>query len=359
VVRLIGILSVCCCVPFCGSWADDVAKADAAKADLTATRWTPNVCELVPQPGNQVSFQIDAIEQCRWHFGKEYPRPFFYPLNGPGGVSLTRMGHPGAENHDHHRSVWFASNNVDGVDFWAENRGTQIRQKHWYRYRNGDTEAIMATKLGWYDADGQERLEQDLVAAILPLADGQYALELQIDLRPGEGLDFVELGKTNFGLLAVRVAASLSAHFGGGALTSSEGQVGEPEIFGQRAKWVDYSGPVAIGTGPGREVRTQGITFFDHPQNPRYPSHWHVRSDGWMGASFCFAEPYTLTRQPGLRLRYLLFIHDGPYDASLANEVHQAFVSRPALQIRKATKQEPHQQYEVYRVEVTGETVAE
>jgi hypothetical protein len=342
--RLISILLFCCCLPHSPCWADDQANPVVA-----GQPWMPSVCELAPQPGHQVSFQINAIEQCRWHFSKEYPRPFFYPLNGPGGVSLTRMGHPGAENHDHHRSVWFASNNVDGIDFWAENRGTQIRQKHWYRYRNGDAEAIMATKLGWYDAQGQERLEQDLVAAILPLSDGQYALELQIDLRPGEGLDTVELGKTNFGLLAVRVAASLSVHFGGGKLTSSEDQVGEPAIFGQRAKWVDYSGPVAIGTGSSREVRTQGITYFDHPQNPRYPSYWHVRSDGWMGASFCFAEPYAITRQHDLRLRYLLLVHNGIYDAKMASEVHQAFVSRPAMRIRQATKHEPHQQYEVAR----------
>ena len=62
-------------------------------------------CELLPLAEHQVSMRIDGVEKTRWHFGSEYPRPFFYPLNGPSGVSLTRMGHPGAHNHEHHRSV--------------------------------------------------------------------------------------------------------------------------------------------------------------------------------------------------------------------------------------------------------------
>ena len=59
-------------------------------------------------PDNQVSLQIDGEERTRWHFDAKYPRPFFYPLIGPSGDTLTRMGHPGAQNHDHHRSVWWA-----------------------------------------------------------------------------------------------------------------------------------------------------------------------------------------------------------------------------------------------------------
>ena len=43
----------------------------------------------------------------------------------------------------------------------------------------------------------------------------------------------VELGQTNFGLLAVRVAKTISVHFGGGKLCDSEGRQGEPKIFGK------------------------------------------------------------------------------------------------------------------------------
>ncbi|MFP6902652.1 MAG: DUF6807 family protein, partial [Verrucomicrobiia bacterium] len=61
------------------------------------------LCQIVPLPDNQASLQIDGVERTRWHFDAKYPRPFFYPFNGPSGETLTRMGHPGAPNHDHHR----------------------------------------------------------------------------------------------------------------------------------------------------------------------------------------------------------------------------------------------------------------
>lgn len=305
-------------------------------------------CEILPLPDSQVSFRIDGLEQTRWHFGDGAPRPFFYPFKGPSGTSLTRMGHPGAENHDHHLSIWFAHHDVAGLDFWSNNTDNRIRQKHWYAYRDGDDEAVMASLLGWYDGAGKELMEQDVVAAIIPMADGEYGLELQITLRPGAGLESVELRKTNFGLLAVRVAKTLSFHFGGGQLTDSEGQVGEEQIFGKTARWMDYSGPVAAETGKDRHVVDEGITYFDHPDNPRYPTHWHVRQDGWMGASFCFEEGYTVTREAPLTLRYLLHAHAGSYDQAKAQAAHKAFAKRPGFRIAKSSR--PNSQYEVGRV---------
>src|SRR5258708_3471417 len=76
--------------------------------------------QVVPLPDYQVSLQIDGSERLRWHHGPSYPRPFFYPLVGPSGSVLTRMGHPGAPDHDHHRSIWFAHAKVLGIDFWSD-----------------------------------------------------------------------------------------------------------------------------------------------------------------------------------------------------------------------------------------------
>lgn len=315
----------------------------------TGITWRPPVCDVLPLADHQVALRIDGIERCRWHHGPQYPRPFFFPLLGPSGEPLTRMGHPGAENHDHHRSVWFAFNDVDGLNFWADNQGTQIRQNHWYAYRSEDPEALLATRLGWFDPEGKERMATDLCAALIPLDAGQYALELQIDLHPGPGVEKVELGKTNFGFLAVRVAESLSAHFGGGRLTNSEGAEGEPAIFGKPARWVDYSGPVAVGQGPERQTVIEGITYFDHPDNPRYPTRWHVREDGWMGASFCLEEGFALTADQGLRLRYLLLVHRDWQTAESAARIQDAFAKRPPLRVRKGRPDERHRQYVVER----------
>jgi hypothetical protein len=257
------------------------------------------------------------------------------------------MGHPGAQNHDHHRSVWFAHNKVNGLDFWADGRGTQIRQQMWYAYRDGDDEAIMASVTGWYGEDKTEVMTQDIVAALIPLEDDEHALELQITMRPPENVPQVSLEQTNFGFLAVRVAKSISAHFGRGKLINSEGQQDEENIFGKPARWMDYSGSVAAGHGKERKTVVEGITFFDHPTNPRYPTHWHLREDGWMGASFCMKEGYTITSAKPLELRYLLHSHSGAYAPKRAAAVHRQFAARKGFDVAKSARK--HRQFEVAR----------
>ena len=52
------------------------------------------------------------------------------------------MGHPGAPDHDHHRSVWFAHEKVSGVNFWSDNTAARVRQKEWLVYHDGDDDRI-------------------------------------------------------------------------------------------------------------------------------------------------------------------------------------------------------------------------
>ncbi|QDV25602.1 DUF6807 domain-containing protein [Aureliella helgolandensis] len=304
-------------------------------------------CEVVPMDSHQVSFQIEGVERFRWNYGEDYPRPYFFPFRGPSGGLLTRMGHPGAPDHDHHQSIWFANHKVNGLNFWGNATGTTIRRKQWYAYTDGEQEASMASALGWYAADGSEVMHQDLIAAIIPLENDEYALEIQTTFKtPASGTP-IELEQNNFGFLAIRVAKGVSSLFGEGTLSNSEGQVGEPEIFGKSARWMDYSGSVASSEGESRTVVTEGITCFDHPSNLHFPTPWHVRKDGWMGAAVSLESGTTILPDAPLRLRYLVYAHRGGYDHAQAEAVYQAFAHRPAWVLSKATK--PHYQYEVRR----------
>lgn len=304
--------------------------------------FVPHRCELLPLPGQQVAFLHDGVEKTRWHFGAEAPRPFFFPFNGPSGATLTRMGHPGAPDHDHHRSIWFAHAKVDGIDFWSDTTKARLRQKSWLAYEDGAEEAVMAASLVWLDEEGTGRMEQELVAASIPGEGGEHFLEIQITLRPAAGRESVVLGKTNFGPLAVRVAKSISHLFGGGQLTSSEGLVGEKAVFGKAAAWMDYSGPVASGADAGRRTATEGITVFDHPENPRHPTPWHVRADGWMGAAFCLEEDYAIAGDAPLVLRYLLHAHAGGCDPVKAAANAAAFARRPGFAVEKSNRPGRH-----------------
>jgi hypothetical protein len=310
-------------------------------------------CEVVPLAQHQAVFQVDGREVTRWNFGADYPGPYFYPLLGPESrQSVTRMGHPGAPNHDHHRSVWFAHNKVLGIDFWGYAATAFVRQRMWYVYEDGPEHARMAVLLDWLDGhDPQPLMEQDLIATLRPLPEGEYTLDLQTTFRPRAAS--LELQQTNFGFLAVRVAKSISAHFGGGRLTSSSGLTGEPAIFGTAAEWMDYSGPMqgaatavsGEGDGGPRRVVTEGITLFDHPSNPTYPAKWHVRDDGWMGPSVCRDAGITITKDAPLTLRYLLHVHRGETNPMRAAEVTASWKGAPRLQIGKSMT--PHHQYAV------------
>jgi hypothetical protein len=291
-------------------------------------------CEVVPLPDHQASFRVGGAERLRWHFGPSYPRPFFFPLAGPSGAPLTRMGHPGAPDHDHHRSVWFAHEKVLGINFWGDRTAARVRQKAWLCYQDGNDEAAMAVSLGWYDGhDPRELLDQQLVVGVRPAPEDGTLVELQSTFRPTA--DSLEFGKTNFGFLAVRLAKSISAFFGGGQLTNSEGATGEPAIFGKQAQWVDYSGPVGKGV-------EEGITYFDHPGHPGHPNGWHVREDGWMGCSACMGGPITTTRKEPLVLRYLLHAHAGRADVARAAATLKEFAALPRYEVAKATVKHTH-----------------
>lgn len=296
-------------------------------------------CQVVPLPGRQVAFGIDGRERLRWHAGEDAPRPFFFPLIGPSGLPLTRMGHPGAPNHDHHRSIWFAHHKVLGVDFWSDQTDARIRQSQWLAYDDGDDEARMAVALRWYDGhDPQPLIDQEVIVAVSPADDDQLKLEIQTTLKPVA--ESLELGQTNFGLLAVRMAKALSAVFGGGVLTGADGKQGEPQLFGKRSSWIDYSGEIQPGV-------VEGITYFDHADNVGFPNKWHVRSDGWMGASLCFDGPVLLSQPSPLTLRYLLFAHAGTVDLQAADRMAAEFHRSPALAVTKSRR--PHETATVVR----------
>ena len=301
--------------------------------------------EIIPQPNHEVSFLVEGIEKLRWHYGKQYPRPFFYPFNGPSNVSLTRMGHPGVGNHEHHRSVWFAHHKVLGINFWADTSEAVIRQREWLRYRDGNNEASMAVRIDWFDGHNPAALlTQDLIVGFRLHEDGGTLLELQSTFIPAS--EQLELEKTNFGFLAVRVAKTISAFFGEGTIQNDQGIQGEKKLFDQHSRWMDYSGKIAVGVGKDRHLVEEGITYYDHPQNINYPARWHVRKDGWMGASVCGDSAIMLTKKKPLTLRYLLHAHPGAANLEQQKLLSESFSKSPNYRVQKATG---HLQWEIVR----------
>jgi hypothetical protein len=264
--------------------------------------------QALPQPYEQVSFQRDGTELARLHFGPGLNRPFVFPLIGPSGRSVTRMGHPqDPVSHSHHNSIWVSHHDVNGWSFWADrgtNQGRIIGQRL-EKLEDSDTGAAATIVSHWVDKQGKVLLEERrrVSLELLPNHESLLVLDLRFEAK---GVP-VTFGKTPFGLVGVRMAKTIGIHDGGGTIRNSEGNVdeqGDNGCFWKRARWCDYSGPMLPG-------KNEGATLLDHPANPNHPTFFHVRSDGWMGAAFTHAAPQVVAPGQPLQLRYGLYVHAG------------------------------------------------
>ncbi|MEQ1859302.1 MAG: PmoA family protein [Chthoniobacteraceae bacterium] len=268
---------------------------------FAAPKPVPHV-QALPQPHAQISFQREGVEIARYHYGDDGNRPFVFPIIGPSGRPLTRMGHPqDPQGHSHHNSVWLSHQFVNGENFWGDTPAHVVHQRM-LRIEDGDDSAAIETENAWTDKAGVQQMHELRRTKVQLLADGEWLLfiDAQFEARKAP----VELAQTAFGMMAVRMAKTIGVRDGGGTIRNSEGGVDEAGVFRKPARWCDYSGPILNGVG-------EGITLMDHPANLNHPVPFHVRDDGWMGASLTFAGPHTIEIGKPLRLRYALYIHRG------------------------------------------------
>ena len=91
--------------------------------------------------------------------------------------------------------------------------------------------------------------------------------------------------------------------------------------------------------GPALELMDrEGVTFFDHPDNPGSPVSWHVRGDGWLSPAFNLREGHVLKKKSPLVLRYALHVHAGELDEKAAAARHRLFASSKAWEVVAAKK---------------------
>lgn len=277
--------------------------------------------QVIPLPAHQVSFQRDGVELCRYHFATNQNRPFIFPVIGPLGRSLTRMGHPHEpESHSHHNSIWISHQDVNGVSFWDDRGQGRIMHRRIERLDDSDDGAAILSVNAWVTATNRVLLNERRLTSVQSLRGDEWLLLIDLELEAAGGE--VTLGKTPFGLVGVRMAKTIGVRDGGGTIRNSAGGVDEAGCFWKHAQWVDYSGPIT-------RTATEGVTLFDHPQNPNHPSVFHVRDDGWMGASLTHDAPRVLRAGEPLRLRYGFYIHAGQPPVAELKKRWEEFARQP------------------------------
>jgi hypothetical protein len=285
--------------------------------------------QAVPLPNHEISVQRHGEELARYHFAPDLRRPFLFPMVGPSGHSLTRMGHPhDAESHSHHNSVWISHVSVDGVSFWEDRGRGRILHQRIERFTDANESASVLVVNSWATTN-QVLLTERRLLTVRPLARDEWLLLIDLQLEPRA--ETVTFGKTPFGLVGVRMAKTIGVNDGGGEIRNSEGGINETNVLWKRARWVDYSGPI-------KDRTVEGITLMDHPENPNHPTFFHVRNDGWMGASLTYDAPRTVMRHQPLRLRYGLYVHRGAPKVTALNDQWKAFAELPLSSLEPARR---------------------
>lgn len=267
-------------------------------------------------------------------YGEEHYRPHFYPVLGPKRKEVTETG---ASDHKHHRSLYIAYGEVNGVDCWAEGPNSgRVRLERFTEKTSGAVYAQIGTQSVWLSKEGKRLMTDEVTWRIYNLPEWRRLIEATITFKASEG--DVHFGDTKEGgLLSVRVAPSMRVQ-NTGRIENSFGGINERETWGKRAQWCDYSGYV-----DGVHV---GIAILDALTNPRHPCHWHVRDYGLMttnifgrgtfeaGRKLLDGDGrYTLLAGDSLTLRYQVVIHAGnASDADMAGAYHN-FVNPPRVTV--------------------------
>ncbi|MBT5379335.1 MAG: PmoA family protein [Opitutae bacterium] len=205
-------------------------------------------------------------------------KPVLYPILGPGGARMTRdypfkKGTPGeASDHPHHASLWFTHGEVNGISFWHVGKNTGVIKHQKFIKVDGNT---ISTTNKWLSAKGEEQCSDDTSISFHALGENR-AIDFDITVHASSG--DVKFGDTKEGSMGIRTnpALRVKGSVAKGQAINSEGIKGKA-VWGKRAKWVDYWGPI--------NGNTVGIAIFDHPGNQRHPTWWHARDYGLVAAN--------------------------------------------------------------------------
>lgn len=280
----------------------------------------------VRHTGDKISIHIDGKHETDLFLAS--PKPYLHPIRSASGKIVSRM-YPMAErpgemkDHPHHRGLFYAHGDVNGVDFWANetsyNRANLgvIDLLKVESTESGANRGSLRARFAWKSPKGDLLLEEDRTM-VFQKAPGQRIIDVDLRLTAKAEITF---GDTKEGIFALRTAPEFELAGNpkapaevkrSGRMVNSGGVEGK-DIWGKRAEWVDYSAMV-----DGEKL---GIAIMDHPENPRYPTYWHARDYGLFALNPFGVRDFernktldgSMKLSPGqsVRFRYRVLVHSG------------------------------------------------
>ncbi len=272
---------------------------------------------------------------------KNAAKPYLYPVYGPDSQLMVRnfpMKDLKDEEHDHphQKAFWFTHGAVNGVDYWTEGeqKGRIVHQNFSKIKCSGNT-GIIASHNYWIKPDRKTvQLKDERAIRFFGTEQKRY-LDLYVRLT-AIAADAV-LGDTKEGTFGIRLAETMRVKGGlnKGHIINADG-LKDNETWGKRSFWVDYYGPV--------NDQIMGLAIFDHPQNPRYPTWWHVRDYGLFAANpfgIHDFEPKTATgektpvdagklvlkQDESLVFQYRVILHKGNHEEGAIAEEYKKYLN--------------------------------
>jgi len=269
-------------------------------------------------------------------------RPYLYPVFVDEDVGITRNwpmveGLAGeSTDHPHHKGIYTAQDETNGVNNWSEGEGHgwQIH-KAFSRVYSGPVAGGFTAELDWTDPDRNVYMTETRRITFYNTTSRARLFDYEVSLHASEG--DLTIGDTKEGgFISVRMASSMEEQReGGGVIVNGCGGVQEAETWGKRAHWCDYSGPIGD--------QWYGVTLMDHPENPRFPTYWHVRAYGLMTAN-CLGRHH-FTGDPENRWdmaiaagetrtwRYRVLIHHGDSGVAKIPTHYEDFAYLPSVDV--------------------------
>ncbi|PXX30389.1 PmoA family protein [Arenibacter sp. ARW7G5Y1] len=251
------------------------------------------------------------------NFDSEQDKPYFHPLRTPKGYNLT-LERP--KDHPWHRGLWFSWKDINGVNYWeedpeigvAEGRSI-IKAVSIEKLKNFSAKIILNIS---YEEKGVPQITEKRVIEISSPQDREeYTIQFHQSFEILEDLRlYLEKPAKHGGVewggyagLSFRASDSLVNH----QFTTSSGWVNSDNItgYGEKERWMDMTAKVM---GSQEYV---GLTIFDSPDNPRFPSPYYVwfakGEHAFFTPSLLFDGPMDLKKGESLLLNYLVLVHDG------------------------------------------------
>jgi len=281
------------------------------------------------QQAGKVEVSVDGQPFTIYHFDG-YNKPVFFPLRAATGTIVTRgypmiTGVPGeAQDHPHHKGLWFTHGDVNGVDYWSESDKTgKIVHQKFQAVKGGQKSGVLRSENDWVSPAGETVLKETREVTIHS-QPGVRVMDFDLKLTAHTGP--VKFGDTKEGTFGIRLAQPFSEKTGG-RIENSQGGQGEKSCWGKSADWVDYATKI--------DGETVGVAIFDHPASFRHPSYWHVR-----GYTLFAVNPFglhdfyndknkdgshTLQKGQSISFRYRVYIHPGTAHEAKLGEQYKAY----------------------------------